>query len=112
MCYSGKCPWEQSNGDCSLKSGEKCKFNINNLEMKNLNITVSGEVTNGTSYLVYQIRKLLSENGFIVNHDYDSNENQTECNLDRVSVDNLDEKIETLKTETIITINEKQLPRK
>jgi len=28
MCYSGKCPWEQSNGDCSLKSGEKCKFDF------------------------------------------------------------------------------------
>jgi hypothetical protein len=28
MCYSGKCPWEQSNGDCSLKSVEMCKFDF------------------------------------------------------------------------------------
>jgi hypothetical protein len=36
MCYSGKCPWEQHSGDCSLKSGEKCKFDFDTMEEINL----------------------------------------------------------------------------
>ncbi len=79
--------------------------------MKNLKITVSGKVTTGNSYLVYEVRRLLRENGWKVGHDYNSEDNQTEINLDQCLVDNLNERIENVKNNTIVTINEKQLKR-
>ena len=80
--------------------------------MKNLKIEVSGKVSTGNSYLVYEIRRLLRENGWNVVHDYDSNDNQTEINIDQCNVDNLEEKIKNVKNNTIVTINEKQLKNK
>ena len=79
--------------------------------MKNLKIMVSGQVTTGNSYLVYEIRRLLRENGWNVEHDYDAIDNQTEIDLDRCFVDDLEAKINNVKNNTIVTINEKQLPR-
>jgi hypothetical protein len=79
--------------------------------MKDLNILVLGKFSCGNSYLVYEIRRLLRENGWNVEHDYNSEDNQTEYDLDRCSVDNLDDKINKVKNNTIVTINEKQLKR-
>jgi hypothetical protein len=79
--------------------------------MKNLKIEVSGNVTSGNSYLVYEIRRLLREDGWNVEHDYNSIDNQTEIDLDQCNVDNLDEKIKNVKNNIIVTINEKQLKR-
>ena len=79
--------------------------------MKNLKITISGKVGTGNSYLVYEIRRLLRENGWNVEHDYDSENNETEIDLDRCLVDNLNDKINAVKSNTIVTINEKQLMR-
>jgi hypothetical protein len=79
--------------------------------MKNLKITVSGAVTTGNSYLVYEIRRLLRANGWNVEHDYNSEDNETEIDLDKCLVDNLDIKINNVKANTIVIINEKQLAR-
>lgn len=79
--------------------------------MKNLNITVSGQATTGNSYLVYEIRRLLRENGWNVEHDYGSEDNETEVDLDVVQLGDLNEKINRVKNNTIVTINEKQLKR-
>ena len=79
--------------------------------MKNLNVTVSGNVSCGNSYLVYEIRRLLRGNGWNVEHDYDSEDNQTEIDLDRCLVDNLEDNINNIKNNTIIKLNEKQLKR-
>ena len=77
--------------------------------MNNLKITVSGKVTTGNSYLVYEIRRLLRENGWNVEHDFDSEDN--EIDLDRCVIDNLDDKINKVKNNTVVIINEKQLAR-
>ena len=79
--------------------------------MKNIKITVSGEAMSGNSYLVHEIRKLLRENGWSVEHDYDSEDNQTEIDLDKCLDDNLNTKINNVKNNVIITINEKQLQK-
>ena len=79
--------------------------------MKDLKITVSGKACVGNSYLVYEIRRLLRENGWNVEHDYNSDNNETEIDLDRCSVNDLDNKINIVKNNTIVTINEKQLMR-
>lgn len=79
--------------------------------MKNLKITISSAVTTGNSYLVYEIRRLLRENGWNIEHEYDSKDNETEIDLDRCFVDNLNEKINKVKNNTIVIINEKQLAR-
>lgn len=79
--------------------------------MNNLKITVSGKVTTGNSYLIYEIRRLLRENGWNVEHDFDSEDNETEIDLDRYMIDNLDNKINKVKNNTVVIINEKQLSR-
>ena len=70
---------------------------------------ISGKVSTGNSYLLYEIRRLLRENGWTVDHSYNSEDNQTEIDLDQILVDNLDEKIKNIKLNTVININEKQL---
>ena len=77
--------------------------------MNNINIMISGKVSTGNSYLLYEIRRLLRENGWTVDHSYNSEDNQTEIDLDQILVDNLDEKIKNIKLNTVININEKQL---
>ena len=77
--------------------------------MNNLKITVSGKACTGSSYLVYEIRRLLRENGWNVDHNYDSKDNQTEIDLDKFLMIDLDKKIENVKSDAIITINQKQL---
>ena len=79
--------------------------------MKDLNIIVTGKVSSGNSYLVYEIRRLLRENGWNVQHDYNSDDNQTEIDLDQCKTDDLDEKIENVKNNSIITLFEKQVNR-
>lgn len=87
------------------------KLITKNDKMENLNITVSGKVGSGNSYLLYEIRRLLRENGWNVEHNYISEDNETEIDLDRIMVEDLEERIQRLKTNVKITINEKQLPR-
>lgn len=79
--------------------------------MNNLNIIVSGKVMTGNSYLVYEIRRLLRENGWNVEHDYCDINNETEIDLDRSVVNDLSNKIEKIKNNTKVIINEKQLHR-
>jgi len=79
--------------------------------MKKINILISGKAGNGNSYLVYEIRRLLRENGFNVIHDYNAEENQTEIDLDNCFVENLEEKINKLKSNLVINLYEKQLHR-
>jgi len=79
--------------------------------MENLNITISGKATTGNSYLLYEIRRLLRENGWNVEHNYNDKNNETEIDLDNCFVDNLDNKIQKVKKNTIVNIFEKQLKR-
>jgi hypothetical protein len=77
-----------------------------------LNLTVSGKCGSGNSYLIYELKQLLAQNGWNVEFDKNSDENQIEIDLDVLKTrDEILDRIAVLKQSTKIVLFEKQLPR-
>lgn len=79
---------------------------------KNLTIIVAGPTNSGKSTMMLQLQKLLMENGFNVELSFEGNPDYTGENtyhLHKKVEKDFDKVIEKIKTETKITLMEKQM---
>jgi uridine kinase len=77
------------------------------MKRKQITITVAGETASGKSRVLFLLKKVLKDNGFIVEFDGGIDfENETQ--FDEVIGKNLDTVIDALKDSRIISLREEQ----
>ena len=83
--------------------------------MKKINVTISAKADAGKSYLGYELRNLLINNGWNVEFDIEESENEIDVDAtivnDIESERNVYQKIENVRNNSTIVIREIQLPR-